>query len=171
MKRRELVVAGVLGLTGVAMADLAKVDKVQTLSEALTWLDKLEKSASAKTTGTWKMNMVLDHLAQSIEYSMTGFPAPKSALFQSTAGALAFGYFKLRGQMSHGLAEPIPGAPALVMADDFKPAATRLRDAITRFNTHSGVLMPHFAYGALSKADFEKAHSFHIANHQDEIVL
>jgi Protein of unknown function (DUF1569) len=174
MKRRELMVASALSLTGVAMADLPKVDKVQTLSEALAWLDRLEKTAaasSAKTTGAWKMNMVLDHLAQSIEYSMTGFPAPNSALFQSTAGAVAFAYFKWRGQMSHGLAEPIPGAPALVAAVDYQPALKRLREAITRFNAHTTTLMPHFAYGHLSKSDFERAHSFHIANHQDELVL
>ncbi|MDO8768021.1 MAG: DUF1569 domain-containing protein, partial [Burkholderiaceae bacterium] len=30
---------------------------------------------------------------------------------------------------------------------------------------------PHFAYGALSRADFALAHAFHIANHQNEIVV
>lgn len=73
--------------------------------------------------------------------------------------------------MSHGLAEPIPGAPALGAGADWKPAALRLRQAITRFDAHTGPLKPHFAYGALPKGDFSLAHSFHIANHQDEIVV
>ena len=148
-------------------------DRPTTLSldESLRWLDRVEKSPSVKTVGAWPMGAVLEHLAQSIEMSMDGFPQPKSALFQSTAGSAAFAYFKWRGSMSHGLAEPIPGAPALVAGADWKPAAVRLRQAITRFNGHGGPLKPHFAYGQLSKPDFALAHSLHIANHRDEILV
>jgi Protein of unknown function (DUF1569) len=169
MKRREFMVCTAAASWGVfAMAD---TPKVQSLDEAMKWLDKLDKAASVKTTGAWPMIAVLEHLAQSIEYSMTGFPAPKSALFQSTAGAAAFTFFKWRGQMSHGLAEPIPGAAALTQQGDWKSASARLRTAITRFNAYEGKLMPHFAYGNLSKPEFALAHSFHIANHQDEIIV
>jgi hypothetical protein len=103
--------------------------------------------------------------------SLDGFPQPKPALFQNTASSAAFAFFKWRGQMSHGLDEPIPGAAALTMQGDWHPAAERLRAAISRFNGHTGALKPHFAYGALSKADFALAHAFHIANHQDEFVV
>jgi hypothetical protein len=72
--------------------------------------------------------------------------------------------------MSHGLAEPIPGAPALGAGADWKPGALRLRQAIARFAAHGGPLKPHFAYGALTKGEFALAHKLHIANHQDEIV-
>lgn len=150
---------------------MADLPKVRSLDESLHWLDRLEKAATVKAIGAWPMGAVLEHLAQSIEMSMDGFPQPKSAFFQSTAGSAAFAYFKWRGQMSHGLAEPIPGAPALGAGADWKPGAQRLRRAIARFNAHNGVLQPHFAYGHLSKADFAQAHSFHIANHQDEILV
>ncbi|UUZ76786.1 DUF1569 domain-containing protein [Polaromonas sp. P1(28)-13] len=73
--------------------------------------------------------------------------------------------------MSHSLSEPIPGAAALSREGDWRPGSARLRTAVTRFTNHQGPLKPHFAYGALSKADFALAHVFHIANHQDEIVL
>jgi hypothetical protein len=73
--------------------------------------------------------------------------------------------------MSHGLAEPIPGAPALGAGADWKPAALRLRQAVTRFNGFGGPLKPHFAYGALSKPEFALAHSLHIANHREEILV
>jgi hypothetical protein len=33
------------------------------------------------------------------------------------------------------------------------------------FAQHTGPLMPHFAYGALDKADYEQAHAMHLANH------
>ncbi len=150
---------------------MADLPKVQTLDDSLRWLDRLEKAKSVKAVGAWPLSSVLDHLAQSIEMSIDGYPQPKSALFQSTAGTAAFAFFKWRGHMSHGLDEPIPGAPALVAGADWKPSAIRLRGAITRFNGHSGALRPHFAYGALDKPTFTLAHAFHIANHQDEIVV
>ena len=150
---------------------MADLPKIRSLDEALRWLDRLEQVPRAKTIGAWPLSAVLDHLAQSIEMSMDGFPQPRGALFQSTVGAGAFAFFKWRGHMSHGLAEPIPGAPALAAGADWRPAATRLRTAVTRFNGHQGALRPHFAYGELAKSDYALAHSFHIANHQDEIVL
>lgn len=103
---------------------------------------------------------------------MDGFPDPKSAFFQSTAGAVAFAVFTCRGKMTHSLTDPIPGAPALSKQGVWQPAAERLRAAITRFNgSKPDALRLHFAYGKLSKTDFAMAHTFHIANHQDEIVI
>ena len=167
MKRRDFVVsAAVLG-PGLAWAAPAPV---HTLAQARLWLDQLERTPGAKTTGAWPLVAVLEHLAQSIEMSMDGFPQPKSAAFQHTVGAAAFAVFQWRGKMRHGLDEPIPGAPALTLQGDRKPAAGRLRGALARFEAHTGPLKPHFAYGALSHAEFAQAHVFHIANHQDEIV-
>jgi len=144
---------------------------MQTLDDSLRWLDRLEKAPQPKAIGAWPLGAVLEHMAQSIEMSMDGFPQAKSALFQNTAGSAAFALFKWRGRMSHGLADPIPGAPALGGGADWRPAAIRLRQAMTRFNAYNGPLKPHFAYGALSKPDFALAHNLHIVNHQDEIRL
>lgn len=149
---------------------MADLPKVKTLEQSLHWLDHLEKAARVKAIGAWPVGAVLEHLAQSIEMSMDGFPKAKSALFQNTAGSAAFAFFRWRGQMSHGLDEPIPGAPGLVAGADWKPAALRLRQAVTRFNGYNGVLKPHFAYGPLSKTEFAVAHNLHIANHQGEII-
>jgi len=168
MKRREFLIVPLAFAGGITMADLPKV---QSLDDSLRWLDRLERAAGVKTIGAWPMAAVLEHLAQSIEMSMDGYPQQKSALFQGTAGSAAFAYFKWRGRMYHDLAEPIPGAPALAAGADWKPAALRLRQAVTRFNAYNGALRPHFAYGPLSKAEFALAHSLHIANHQDEILV
>ncbi|MBC5765579.1 DUF1569 domain-containing protein [Ramlibacter sp. GTP1] len=168
MQRRQFLIAAVLLPAGGAMADQPRV---QSLDDALRWLDKLERTPAAKATGAWPLTAVLDHLAQSIEMSMDGFPQPKPELFQKTAGSAAFKYFKWRGKMSHGLDEPIPGAPGLAAGADWKPAAVRLRRAITRFNGYSGPFKPHFAYGPLEKGDYALAHTFHIANHQEEILV
>lgn len=150
---------------------MADLPQVQTLDDALRWLDRLERALAPRTTGAWPLAAVLEHLAQSIEMSVDGYPVSRSELFQRTVGNAAFSWFQWRGRMSHGLDEPIPGAPALRAGADWKPAAQRMRQAVRRFNAHSGVLKPHFAYGVLGKSDFAVAHTLHIANHQDEIVL
>ena len=168
MKRRDFVVSSLVLGSGLVLASPVKV---QTLSEARIWLDQMEKAPGAKTTGAWPLVSVLEHLSQGVEMSLDGFPQLKSALMQNTLGAAAFAVFQWRGKMSHGLGEPIPGAPPLTPQGDWKPAANRLRAAIARFEANTGALKPHFAYGALSKAEFTQAHVFHIANHQDEIVL
>lgn len=138
--------------------------------DCASWLDGLERARSVRMSGAWPLSSVLDHLAQSVEMSMDGYPQPKGALFQMTAGRAAFAVFRARGKMSHGLAEPIPGAPPLDIGPDWKLAAGRLRAALARFDAHTGPLKPHFAYGELSKADYEIAHCMHIANHREEIV-
>jgi hypothetical protein len=168
MQRRLFLASfAAFSITGHAMASSSKV---ASLDDALHWLDQLEKAVAPRSAGAWPLVSVLDHLAQSIEMSLDGFPEPKGALFQSTVGLAAFAVFKWRGKMTHGLAEVIPGAPPLAQGD-WHPTAQRLRKAILRFNGHTGALRPHFAYGALSKADFALAHTLHIANHQDELFM
>jgi hypothetical protein len=180
MKRRQVIlhlsktllvpaIAAPALIPGAVWAQAA--DKVSNLYEALRWLDQLEAAPGVKTSGVWPLSAVLEHLAQSIEMSMDGYPQPKTPLFQNTVGTAAFTLFKLRGKMNHALSDPIPGAPALMPSPAWRPAAARLRAAIARFITHGAVLKPHFAYGNLSKSDFAIAHSLHIANHQDEIAI
>lgn len=149
---------------------MADEPQIQGLREVPRWLDALERAPNVRATGAWPLSAVLDHLAQSIEMSMDGYPVARSALFQRTAGSAAFAFFKLRGGMTHSLQEPIPGAPALAAGADWKPAGQRLRRAVERFEAHTGALKPHFAYGELAKGDYALAHAFHIANHQAEIV-
>jgi Protein of unknown function (DUF1569) len=170
MNRRQFLVSqSLLMMSSLAFADSSK--KVQSLNGALLWLELLEKSTAPRATGVWPLTVVLEHLAQSIEMSMIGFPEPKSTLFQSTVGAAAFATFKWRGKMSHALNDPIPGAPALSTGGSWQTSALRLRKAILDFEGFTGAIKPHFAYGALSKKEFAQAHVFHIANHQDEIVV
>ena len=166
MKRRTLLLAPLtLAAMTHAPAVHAQSAKVQSMADVLRWLDAMERAPTPKTTGAWPLPAVLEHLAQSIEMSMDGFPQQNSVLFQKTAGAMAFAFFGLRGQMSHGLTEPIPGAPALPQVEDWKPGAARLRAAIGRFAAHREALKPHFAYGAMAKPAYARAHLMHLADH------
>ena len=122
-------------------------------------------TAKLRNDGPWPLPQVLHHLAQSIEYSLAGFPQPKSALFQHTVGAAAWALFDARGAMSHPLDQPIPGAPALPVDAALAGGVQRLLTAIDAFSMHTGALQPHFAYGALDKPAYTRAHLMHLANH------
>ena len=119
-------------------------------------------------TGAWSLAEVLDHAAQSVEYSLDGFPQLKPALFRRTVGRVAFAMFKRKGRMSHPLAAPIPGAPAL--ATDLAKSLHRLQAALDRFEAHPGPWPPHFAYGPLSREDYHRAHLMHLNDHWAEVV-
>ena len=168
MKRRVFLAATLLPLSGLATP---AAQKVQSLDQILHWLDRLPMAHTVQSSNGWTMNGLLEHLAQSVEMSMQGYPQSKGAWFHATVGTAAFSFFKMRGSMTHGLSEPIPGAPALQQLQTWQSGAVRLRAAIVRFQNYQGALQPHFAYGALSHADYALAHTMHFANHQDKIVI
>ena len=162
--------AMVVGPTALVSAcqDSNAVDrelKFRSLRAALDEAERLAQMATAETDSVWSLSQTLVHCAQSIEYSMTGFPQMKSEIFQHTAGAAAFHFFVWRGRMSHNLAEPIPGAPSLADETDVAVSLTRLRKSINDFELAREPLQPHFAYGHLSKPDYERAQTMHLANH------
>ena len=156
------------GLTACA-ARAPDLAAFASLAETRRTLDALKRKPP-RLTGAWDLAQVLHHAAQSVEYSLTGFPQPKPAWFRSTVGPLAFAVFSARGRMSHGLAEPIPGAPAIAAGQPLDGAVERLAAALAAFETHGGPLAPHFAYGALDKPAYTRAHLMHLANHWDEVA-
>jgi hypothetical protein len=158
--------AGCAALTGCSGSDGNDRQLMfATLADALRELDRLTMPVPFNPAATWTWSKTLLHCAQSIDYSMSGYPESKAALFQHTAGAAAFGYFKSRGRMSHNLLEAIPGAAKLDANAATALAVGTLRKSIATFTEHTGKLFPHFAYGELNKAEYEKAHAMHIANH------
>ena len=171
LRRAALVVgAGVAAGGGYLAyrADGRRPLAFAALGEALQEVERLAAAGvrALEPATAWNWSQTLVHCAQSIEYSLSGFPAPRSTLFQNTLGAAAFHVFALRGRMNHDLAEPIPGAPALdASVPDASSALARLRQAVNGFTTHTGPLHPHFAYGPLSKGQYEQAHAMHLANH------
>lgn len=140
-----------------------------SMASALKTLEAL-KRAAPRMTGAWDLAQVLHHAAQSVEYSLQGFPSPKPAWFRATVGPAAFSVFSARGRMSHALDEPIPGAPAIARGQPVEPAVDRAIAALQAFEAHAGPLAPHFAYGALDKPSYTRAHLMHLANHWQEAV-
>ena len=108
---------------------------------------------------------VLNHVAQSVECSLTGFPLLKPGWFRASVGPAAFAVFEARGRMTHGLDEPIPGSVAITDGQPLPAAVDHLAAALTAFERHTGPLAPHFAYGLLDKPAYARAHLMHVANH------
>ncbi|MBL4584580.1 MAG: DUF1569 domain-containing protein [Pseudomonadales bacterium] len=133
-------------------------------------LNKLELLGStAVSNGVWNPTQIFTHCAQSVEYSMSAFPQHNSKIFKSTVGPLALSVFVSKGEMSHGLSEPIPGAPPLPAAQNRSIALARLKNSMIKFSQYEGSLAPHFAYGMLTKREYEIAHVMHLYNHLNEI--
>lgn len=149
-----------------------------TLDVALRHLQSLKialKNQRLTSEGQWQLNQIFEHCAQSIEYSISGYPLHKSDIFKTTVGALAFSVFARNGSMTHNLAEAIPGAPALDIGTNDTQAGLislqRLMTALENFSQYQGKLAPHFAYGELSKVEYELAHVMHLRNHFQELHI
>ena len=67
--------------------------------------------------------------------------------------------------MRHPLDEAIPGAATLNMPATQAQALQRLQQAFADFAAYQGELQSHFAYGALSHAEYAQAHVLHLYNH------
>jgi len=177
MERRQFIKASVIGgatLMGVSTGAFLLIDSVDkkqlTMNEALKNIDALLLN-NLTTVGEWDLFQIFSHCAQSVEYSLTGFPEHKSQFFKSTLGALAFSAFASKGKMTHGLDEAIPGADVIHPSDNVAAAIARLKTSFANFKEFEGDLAPHFAYGQLTKTEYEQAHVMHLYNHFQEIVL
>ena len=172
-RRRSLRLLGA-GIAGATLAAPVLVSvlhpaalgaqKFGSLDAAWQTLEEL-KTQAPRMVGAWDLPHVLHHAAQSIEFSLTAFPKPRPAWFQATLGSYAFALFNARGQMAHGLDEPIPGAPDIAQGQPLAPAVDHALAALQAFDRHTGTLAPHFAYGSLDKAAYARAHLMHLANH------
>jgi Protein of unknown function (DUF1569) len=163
-RRFVLTGAGALLAANSLTACSGTMEQFVTLKEARERvLDLLFKTPQHDSP--WSLSQLLQHLAQSIEYSMQGYPQMKNGFVRAIAGTLVFPVFNARGAMTHSLTEPIPGAPALDAQAPLKRSVDRLLEALAAFEAWSGPLKPHFAYGELDKAQYTRAHLMHLANH------
>lgn len=173
-RRRVILISTIALPSSLALGGLAGCQEGTTHDRALSFaslaeaeeeIARLAQATTLHSAAVWTWAQTLEHCAQSIEYSISGFPQPKSKLFQTTVGAAALEVFAWRGRMTHDRAEPIPGAPPIAVKADPAVALARLRASITRFQAWSEPLQPHFAYGVLDKKQYELAHAMHLANH------
>jgi hypothetical protein len=169
MQRRSFL--KLTGLTGVAALGVGywalpsgPLPAVLSIEAAQALLVQLS-SQELLSLGGWSPAQVFNHCAQSIDYSLDGYPQLKPSWFRHSVGPAAFAVFAARGAMRHPLNEAIPGAPAIASPADPTLTLQRLQAAFKRFASHTGELQPHFAYGQLSHAEYAQAHVLHLYNH------
>lgn len=176
MNRRTFLASGaaltglVVGGAGLWVAGGPDHKMPATIAGMMTELNALD-GKNLTSEGQWRPAEVFEHCAQSIELSMTAYPEHKSDAFKSSIGALAFSLFAAKGSMKHSLKEAIPGAAPLSNKSEVSQSLARLKKALDDFMHYQGPLAEHFAYGELSKADYELAHVMHIADHMREIKV
>lgn len=141
--------------------------RLKSLDSALKELEKLREAPRVLLSPGWDLSHILDHCTRSIEHSMLGFPEQKNVIFQKLIGSTAFHLFDARGYMSHDLSEEIPGDVFEPPPPPLDEAIEKLQKTIGAFLAYQGEMSPHFAYGALSKSQYERANAMHIANHFD----
>jgi hypothetical protein len=176
MNRRRFLKLSAIGVAGVGVSSVIAWHLIPSVTEPLSINKTLEKlvlieKSMPEMTGQWNLATTLMHCAQSVDFSIDGYPEHKSDIFKATAGTLAFSAFKAKGKMTHNLSEAIPGAPVIPTSQSLEAAIEAFRLSLIRFQSHKGPLLPHFAYGNLSKADYEKAHAMHLNNHMLEMVI
>ena len=173
MNRRKFLVKGIAGAGIIAVGggywwlNSGKGVENVSINGITKYLNQLDLT-KLSSSGSWSVNKIFSHLAQSIEYSMSGYPEQKSDVFKNSIGSLAFKVFSQRGEMTHGLDEKILGAPVIKEVTN-EEAFERLIQSLRYFEGFHGQLKPHFAYGDLTKEEYTLAHIMHIENHLIEI--
>ena len=174
MNRREFILgsiaSGVFIGGGVAWLGIEQNQEPLDIDLALSKLNKLIKQ-NPIVTGEWNLYQIFTHCAQSVEYSIVGYPEHKSDIFKNTVGKTAFSLFSSKRKMTHALNEAIPGAPEFPEVENIADAFERFKKSLIDFKKYEGVLAPHFAYGKLTKLQYEVAHVMHFNNHLQEIEL
>ena len=140
--------------------DRRRINSLQEIRGKLASLDPDRVTVE----GPWSIGQVFAHCAQSLEYSLIGFPVDKPPWFQNTLGKLVLWKFLRQGYMSHDTKGAIPGAPPPVDKPP-REALDRLLGAIDKFEAHSGRFAPHFAYGAVDKTPYGRVQAMLIAEH------
>lgn len=127
------------------------------------------KNAKEIVCPHWNLSEIYLHCAQTIDYSMSGYPQLKPAIVRATVGRLAIHKFLSQGYMKHNLTAPVPGGEPLNSEENPKESVEELFSAIQRFRSYSGQLKPHLLFGRLSKEEYDTYFAMHIADHLSEI--
>lgn len=173
MNRRTFLISalscGAIGVAGGSfwLRQPAHLDdlSIQALLDFLTSLD----ASKLRSDTRWSVAQTFYHMAQSVDYSISGYPQHKPDWFKSTLGAAAFSVFAAKREMTHNLEEAIPGAPDAPITLSPDEAIAQLMTSLKRFHHYEGPLADHFAYGPLSKQEYSLAHVMHVRNHFEQI--
>jgi len=151
----------------------AAPDAAAPLSALVAFVDSLESTVRRDGSGAallgprgkYGFSETAQHAAQSIAYSMTGYPKLAPVSLRLTVGRAVKHVFLRRGAMRHDLSAPVSGAPDLDPGMPDLTAVRLLRDAVTRLGAFNGTLQPHPTYGRCTKDQVATLQTLHLREH------
>jgi len=146
--------------------------RMETFDDIRAWVANVSAAPIARSQMPWSVAQTIDHLAQTVEMSVRGYPLHRSRAFKRTLGAATFAILKVRGVMrSHDLTEPVPGASRFSPSLAVHGACRRLLAALELFELSPDPLQEHFIYGRLTRDEYIVAHCLHVQAHARVIQL
>lgn len=116
----------------------------------------------------WSPYKTFVHCAQTIKYSMEGYPKTKPLIIQLTLGKIVFKSYLKQGYMKHNLSAPVPGSPFIEDSNDINRGIDILIDAIDLFQKFEGEFKRHLIFGGMTKEEYGTYFSMHIMDHLSE---
>jgi hypothetical protein len=119
--------------------------------------------AGHRTVGRWSLAQILNHLSNSIGYTIDGFPGRTAPwLIRKTLGAGLVRLMLATRYIAEGVKLPAEYQP---VSDDLAAEVNLLREAIARFAAASEPLAIHPFIGSMSHRRWVKFHCIHCAHH------
>ncbi|WEO76741.1 DUF1569 domain-containing protein [Cryobacterium sp. SO2] len=151
----------------------AAPDAPSPLAALLAFVDTLEArvrqdgsgSALLSPRGRYSFSETAQHAAQSIGYSMTGYPHLAPVSLRVTVGRAVKHLFLRRGAMRHNLSAPVSGAPELDPTMPDLAAVAVLRASVNRLVAFDGALQPHPTYGRCTREQVATLQTMHLREH------
>ena len=148
-------------------------DAPASLAALVAFVDTLESrvrqdgsgTALLSPRGTYTFSQTVQHAAQSIGYSMTGYPRLAPVSLRVTVGRTVKHLFLRRGAMRHNLSAPVSGAPDLDPRLPDLVAIAVLRATVSRLAAFDGALQPHPTYGRCTKEQVASLQTLHLREH------
>ncbi len=113
----------------------------------------------------WSLYKTLLHCAQTIEFSMSGYPKLKPLIIRRTVGRIVLKKFLKNNKMKHDLTAPVPGAAEIADEGNISEAVAVSVKTIDDFMSYSGQYKEHLLFGKLSKKEYDEYFTLHYADH------
>ena len=161
------------GMTSPHTVPADTPDAGTVLTTLVAFVDALEArvrqdgsgAALLSPRGSYTFSETVQHAAQSIGYSMTGYPRLAPESLRATVGRAVKHLFLNRGAMRHNLSAPVSGAPELDKSMPDLDAIMLLRTTVDRLAAFNDALHPHPTYGRCTKEQVANLQTMHLIEH------
>jgi hypothetical protein len=145
------------------MKDARRALAFASLDEVMPEVERLLRGHA--TVGNWSLGQICSHLAQSLQFTIDGFPreVQQPWIIRATVGRFLLWRILRSGRFLEGVRMPVKYQPK--PGTDAGAEAESLRAALGRLAAHTGPLADLPFRGPLSRDVWERFHCIHCAHH------